>query len=459
MTGTLSASAAADLRAHLREWFRTHPELHVENLDAAEACAVEVGRLAAECIFESAAVACGTRVGYAGASVACPCGGRARFVEYRRRWVRGQPGEVGVTRAYYHCRTCRQGQVPWDREQGLTAGVLTPRLKSLAAELCARGVFHEVQEVLTRLWGLPLAVSTLEDVVLEVGGRLRAAENARVQRLFDADQLPAADPLLAQVAGKRACLCLDAAKAHTDGAWHDIKVAAFFPGLPPETPPRARPGSPPREDRSWDAVGPKRYLALQEEAEHFGKRVYTFALQLGAERARELVVLGDGAEWIWNLARQHFSDARQILDFYHASEHVWQVARVVFGEGEAVREEAARWASSAATRLQEEGPRGLLRSLKELRQRRIPAAARAEVIREIQYFRRNRRRMQYARYRREGLMIGSGPVEAACKSVVGGRLKGTGMRWSAAGADAMLALRCEVLAGRFDEIARYARAA
>jgi hypothetical protein len=314
--------------------------------------------------------------------------------------------------------------------------------------LCARGVFQDTHEVLERLLGIPLAVSTLEDVVLEVGGRLRAAEDERVRRLFGEDQLPAADALLAQVVGKRAYLCMDAAKAHTDGAWHDIKVATFFPGLPPS--------AKTAEKRPWDEVGPKRYLALQEEAESFGKRVYTFALRLGCERVRELVVLGDGAEWIWKLARHHFSDAQQILDFYHASEHVWEIAKRVFGEGEAV---GAQWAEGCVERLREEGPRGLLGSLKELRPRELSAATRAAVIKEIQYFRRNRRRMQYPTYRSQGLMIGSGPVEAACKSVVGGRLKGTGMRWSGAGADAMLAIRSEVLAGRYDEIAQYARAA
>jgi hypothetical protein len=448
MTQRLSASAAEDLRAHLREWFRSHPEVHFDNLEAAEECAVEVGRVAAECAFESAAGVCGTRAGYCGAWVACACGGRAKFVGYRRRWVRGQPGEVGVTRAYYHCRGCHRGLVPWDREQGLDQGVLTPRVKSQVAELGARGVFQDTQEVLERLLGIPLAVSTLEDVVLEVGGRLRAAENERGRSLFEEERLPTADPLLAEVLGKRAYLSLDAAKAHIDGGWHDIKVAAFYVGIPP--------GAKTAAGRPWDQVGSKRYLAIQEDADRFAKRVYTFALRLGCERASELVVLGDGAEWIWKIVAHHFSDAEQILDFYHASEHVWEIARVVFGERD---ELGAQWAERCTERLQEAGPRGLLVSLQELRQRGMSAPVRAAVIGEVQYFRRNRRRMQYPAYRAKGMMIGSGPVEAACKSVVGGRLKGTGMRWSAAGADAILAIRTEVLAGRYEELARYARAA
>lgn len=365
-------------------------------------------------------------------------------------WVTAAGGSAGcperwaVTRAYYHCRHCGQGHVPWDREQGLNAHVFTPHLKAQVSELCGREVFHEARETLARLTGVTLAVSSLEEIVGEVGARLRTAEDRRGARLFQEGIWPEADPFLAELVGKRAYLCVDAAKAHIDGAWHDVKVAAFFSGLPATA-----------ADRPWDTVGPKRYLARQEEAERFGERVYPFAVRLGAERAAELVFLGDGAEWIWKLARTHFSDAVPILDFYHASEHLWDVAHAVFGEGSA---DGSGWAATATERLRTEGPGGLLRSLRELRGRSFSAETRAKVLQEVQYFRRNRKRMDYPRYRAAGMMIGSGPVEAACKSVVGSRLKGTGMRWSRAGADAVLAVRTEVLAQEYDAIARYARA-
>jgi hypothetical protein len=321
-------------------------------------------------------------------------------------------------------------------------------LKAWVSEVCGREVFAEARETLARLAGVTLAISSLEEIVAEVGGRLRTAEDARVKELFDDGTWPTADPLLAKVADQRAYLCVDAAKAHTDGSWHDIKVATFF--VASERAVTAK--------RPWDGVGPKRYLAIQEEAERFGKRLYTFAVRLGAERAKQLVFLGDGAEWIWKLARTHFSDAQQILDFYHACEYLWQIAHALFGEGTAA---ASEWAHACAHRLEQAGPPGLLQSLRELRphQRGLSASARAEVLQALQYFRRNRRRMQYAQYRAAGMMIGSGPVEAACKSVVGGRLKGTGMRWSKAGADAMLALRTEVLGKQYGTVAGAARAA
>ena len=446
MSWEISASARADLHTLVREWCRTHAQ--AANLLEAEQFALEVGRAAAEVAFEDAVTGCSTQAGYCGSALPCRCGGRARFVGYRRRWVCGQPGEVGVTRAYYHCRQCREGTCPWDREQGLDQDTLTPLLKARMSELCGRLVFREAAEVLAQFTGRPFAPSTLEAVTAQVGSRLRAAENEQVRRLFEQQRLPSADPLLAQVVGQRAYLCVDAGKAHIDGSWHDIKVAAFFPGVAP-SPSQA-------VTRPWDAVGPTRYLAIQEEAEAFGKRLYTFALRLGSERAKELVAVGDGAEWIWKQVAYHFSDAVQILDFYHAAEHVWEIARTAFG---AESPPGKEWAEHCTQRLREEGPQGLLRSLRELRRLPLSSVARGQILKEVQYFRRQRERMDYPRYRAAGMMIGSGPVEAACKSVVGARLKGTGMRWREAGADAMLAVRTAVLGGRFDEIARCARAA
>jgi len=442
MTELVSAAAQADLRALVREWYRT--QAHPTDLEQAEQVALAVGQVVAECVFEEAVDAWGTRVGYRGPKLACSCGEPARFVGYRRRWVRGQPGEVAVTRAYYHCRACGQGQCPWDREQGLDQHTLTPLLKTRVAELCGRLVFREAAEVLHQFTGLSLPISLLEAVTGQVGSRLRAAENAQVRGLFAEERLPPADPFLAQVVGKRAYLCVDAAKAHTEGSWHDVKVATLFPGVPPEA------GS-----EKWDRAGAARYLAIQEAAEPFGQRLYTFALRLGWERAQEGVVLGDGAEWIWKLVAHHFSDAVQILDFFHASEHLWKIARAVFGEESPAGQQ---WAVTCTEQLREAGVPGLLRSLRALRQQELTPTARVVIREEVQYFRRNRRRMAYPRYRRAGMMIGSGPVEAACKSVVGSRLKGTGMRWSQDGADAVLAIRTAILGGERPKLALAARA-
>src|SRR3569833_2040252 len=146
MTEAISASARADLHDRVREWHQA--QVAAGNLEQAEAFALEVGRVAAECVFECAVATCATRVGYQGPVTACACGRGARFVGYRRRWVRGQPGEVAVTRAYYHCRACGQGHCPWDREQGLGPEAMTNGMKVKKATKSGRFVFCVVVFVL-----------------------------------------------------------------------------------------------------------------------------------------------------------------------------------------------------------------------------------------------------------------------------------------------------------------------
>jgi hypothetical protein len=442
----------ADLRAFVEGWCQEH--LRAESLAAAEAQADQVAQLVGAAVLTAGVLSCGTRAGYTGPQRPCGCGARARFVGYRRRWVRSRWGEVGVERAYYHCAACHQGEAPWDREQGLDQSVLTPRLKAWLADGCARLPYREVAALLERGWGLCVAESTLEATTLAVGQRLRAAEEDQVQALFERNQLPRAAPSLARVVGGRFYVSMDAAKAHTDGAWHDIKVGACYRGERTVGDLHAERAD--ADEPSADRPADTQVLARQEEAGAFGRRLYTQALRLGVERAAQVVVVGDGAEWIWNVADTQFSDSVQILDFFHACERVWEVARLLYADADGKGE---RWAEERCRKLAREGPVGLLHSL---RQHESRAAARPEVQEGLRrargYFETHRPRMQYPRYRAAGMMIGSGPVEAACKTVVGQRLKGSGMRWSGEGADAMLAVRTAVLNGEYDRIAAYARA-
>jgi hypothetical protein len=444
-----SGSVASDLLAVVRQWCQQQlPGLEVE---AAERLAEEVGRQTSALVFELAVVRGCERGGYTGPQTPCVCGAAARFVSYRGRWVRSVCGEARVERAYYHCAPCHTSVLPWDAAQGLTSASFTPRLKARVARLCARLVYGEAQEAVEEWSGLRVANSTLQDLTAEVGGRLRAAEDARTHAWFQRGEPPPAAPLLARVVGQRAYLSIDAAKAHVEGSWHDVKVATFSRGVRGRV--AAGDGG---LQLGIDVPQETQYLAVREEAAAFAQRLYVWALGLGAERAQELVVLGDGAEWIWKLVDVHFSDAVQILDFYHASEKIWEIARAAFGpESEA----GQAWAEQCSERLAEHGPPGLLQSLRELRQQALTTAVRQEIAEKVRYFRRHRRRLRYPEYRAQGMMIGSGPVEAACKVVVGQRLKGAGMRWSQPGSDAVLAVRTAMLSGRYDQIEACARAA
>jgi len=205
---------------------------------------------------------------------------------------------------------------------------------------------------------------------------------------------------------------------------------------------------------TWDAEGyalrdpdSTTYTGAIESAEEFGRRLYAEACRRGWSRAQIKVVIGDGAEWIWNLAAEHFTGALQIVDLYHAREHLWEVARVLY-PNHAVRQKA--WMRAHQKRLLDKGKIArLVRSLRSLRSRRPEIM---EKIRsEADYFERNGERMPYPKFRRQHLFVGSGVIEAGCKTIIASRLKRSGMFWTVQGANAILTLRCCYLNGQFED--------
>jgi len=191
------------------------------------------------------------------------------------------------------------------------------------------------------------------------------------------------------------------------------------------------------------------YVAGQLPAAEFGIRLYAEAVRRGLERTEEVVVLGDGAHWIWQLTQEHFPGAVQILDFWHASEWVWKVAHAALGEG-SVR--AKEWAEEqVAEHLIKGDAEGLMAAIGALPAvPPPPGASRSIPEQAVEYFRNNAGRMRYPEYRARGMEIGSGTVESAAKRVVGQRCKGPGMRWSEEGLPAVLDLRTHVLNERYD---------
>jgi Zn-finger nucleic acid-binding protein len=197
------------------------------------------------------------------------------------------------------------------------------------------------------------------------------------------------------------------------------------------------------------------YIGAIETAEDFGKRLYLEAWKRGWSRAQKRVVLGDGAEWIWNLAQQHFPGALQIVDLYHARQHLWDLARKLHPSNTRAQK---RWMGVHQKRWLDRGKiEKLVASLRAI------AATNAELSEnlrtEADYFETHTERMRYPKFRKQHLFVGSGVIEAGCKSVVGSRLKQSGMFWTVRGANAILALRCSHLNGRFEDYWEGRRAA
>jgi hypothetical protein len=197
------------------------------------------------------------------------------------------------------------------------------------------------------------------------------------------------------------------------------------------------------------------YTGAIETAEEFGKRIYLETWKRGWSRAEKKVIMGDGAEWIWNLAEQHFPGALQIVDLYHARQHLWELARKLHPNDEVNQK---TWIKIHQRRLLDKGKiEKLVIALRSIRSKNAEVAQKIRT--EADYFERNAERMRYPKYRRQHLFVGSGVIEAGCKTVIGSRLKQSGMFWTVRGANAILALRCCHLNGRFEDYWETRRAA
>jgi len=158
-----------------------------------------------------------------------------------------------------------------------------------------------------------------------------------------------------------------------------------------------------------------------------------------------VIALGDGAPWVWNVADGHFPTAIQIVDLYHARQHLAQTAKLIFGSDS---DPQSQWLRARTEELDAGRVEAVIGALG--RSKPKDSASQAALEREVNYFRNNAERMRYDDFRKRGLFVGSGVVEAGCKTVVGQRLKRSGMHWTVRGANAIIALRCLILSGRWE---------
>ena len=410
--------------------------LNCASITEAEEQVQAIARMAANAMMSEIAAGMSGKPTYKGVRISCECGKEARFKEYRKRFVRTLHGDVAVARAYYRCDHCRQTFIPWDGEQGLDERLWTPRVKELIGSMCAALPYEAASGLIERTTGLAIEESSEEEIVRDLGERLRAEDQEAITAAVDVGK-----DISCEGRPERLYISIDAAKAHTDGAWHDIKTAVAYEGWRPE-------------GKDTDTVLNPRYIAAQEKSEEFGRRIYARAVQSGYEKATERIVLADGADWIWNEVRDHLPESIKIIDYWHASEHIHNLALALYGEG---NPRGKRWANEHCRRLLNKGPGSLLRAMKRRKPRNHEER---EALRlEYGYFKKYRKYMNYPAYRARGMMIGSGPVESACKVIVGQRLKQSGMRWTKGGADAVLAVRTALLSNELGRIERAARAA
>jgi len=369
----------------------------------------------------------------------CPhCQEPARFKGYRSKGLFSALGPLSVERAYYHCPGCHQGHCPGDDAFGLDQGDLTAGAAELTSLAGALDSFaHAAEVILPKMSGLSIAESTVERTTEAIGSELGQAVEAKVAfgEAHPWDWHHDAE-------GKTcAYVSLDLtgiAKQGPGGAAAEGEMVAVGMVYNPVPDDRSQWVRPKGRRPPWQA----RYVASLEGQEAVAEPLRHLAGQVGIGQAQRWIAISDGGAGLEDLLRAHFGrlDA-VILDFYHASEHLGDFAKAwCGGDADAAEAAHAEWAH----RLKHEGGAVILEWLEGLDIQGNPRARSAwEDI--VTYFRNQHHRMDYPSYRAQGWQIGSGPVEAACKTVIGQRMKGSGMRWGHEGADAVCHLRALLL--------------
>lgn len=363
--------------------------------------------------------------GKGGPRCPCPCGGTATCEGYRSKAVQTVVGWIVVRRAYYHCGACHHGYAPLDRSLGVGRDSHSPLVRRLATQLGAVLPFAMAAATLTDTAAIRLSASTVRVVSEAVGLRREASVRQQVSAAWR-DGLPETT----QPAPDRLYVAMDGVRImSTTGEGKEAKVGVIVPEQ------RDLDGRLSRADAS--------YVASFETAAGFGPRLALEAHRRGLEQAHEVVVLGDGAEWIWHLAVEHCPTATQIVDWFHASERIWELGRALYGEAS---QRGAAWTTAQLTLLADGQVQRLVRNW-----RRRVCTGNAASVRDAQvtYFTNQAERMAYDQYRARGLDIGSGMVESACKYVIGTREKGPGMRWSVDGAQAVANVRVLLINGQW----------
>jgi hypothetical protein len=374
--------------------------------------------------------------------VRCQCGQRMTSQGRRAKGLVTTLGAVPFRRSFYQCEQCRQSRFPEDERLDIVNTTYSPGVRRLMARAGSQTQFEQAAEDLLCYAGLKLEAREIERVAEEVGRQVeqwlseeqdqivhacpsispQLQPGAKFYISFDGTGIPVRKSELLGRKGKQA-----------DGSarTREVKLGCVFTqvGLDKE-------GHPQRDPDSTTYVG------AVESSTLFGWRIYAEALRRGLQQAQTVIVLTDGQRYNRTITQTHFPGAVHIVDLFHAYEHLTLIAQIQWGP-EAQSPKAWRDLLEA----------GDIKRLVSKAGKSLPSLAKAQkaLCKELKYFENNASCMCYAEYRERDFFVGSGVVEAGCRTVIGERLKQSGMRWSVRGANAIIALRCCIMSGRFED--------
>ena len=379
-------------------------------------------------------------------NIVCCCGQRAQYRELRSKTLLTVVGKVKVSRPYYLCPQCHNGQSPVDIELDIENTEMSPGVRRMLAAVGQDGSFDHGRLQMELLADLTVTAKAVERTAEAIGADIAVREWQEIQRTIQGafPMVPSGPPipiLYVQMDGTGVPVVKKETvgrKGKTEGqAAHtrEAKLGSLF------------------TQTKWDEEGyairdpdSTTYTGAIETAEEFGNRIYVEAWKRGWNRAGKKVVIGDGAEWIWNIAAQHFPGAIQIVDLFHARQHLWELAHKLYPNQES---EQKRWMTIHQEILEQGRIEELVTALRSIGSSNLELAE--KIRKQAAYFETHTERMRYPEFRRQHLFVGSGVIEAGCKTIIGSRCKQSGMFWTVRGANAILALRCCHHNGRFED--------
>jgi len=371
-------------------------------------------------------------------AVLCGCGGRMESRGLKRKKLSTILGEVSWRRSFFECPQCGAGRCPGDEELDVVGTGYSPGLRRMMARMGGKSAFKEASEDLRICAEVSVTAKAVERVAESVGQDMEEwSRRERERAVLDYGQQEhpgekTDETLYVEFDGTGVPMTRRELKGRRgkqpDGSarTREVKLGCVFTQTAFD-----EKGRPIRDPDSTTFVG------KIEPAEQFGERIFSEAVHRGLDQARRVVVLGDGATWIKNIAETHFPGATQIIDLYHAREHVAALAKALYPDSD-------KRAAHHRNRWWDQLDQGNIETILKVARRRLKTrpelSGKAQT--EINYLNNHKERMRYARFREQGMFIGSGIIEAACRSVIGHRLKQSGMEWSLRGANAIISLRC-----------------
>jgi hypothetical protein len=352
--------------------------------------------------------------------------------------VKTMVGELNFYRYWLHCRRCGKGHAPFDRDIDISDEHKIT--KNLVATICDFGQraesYEEASKLLNKYIEIKMAPATIKDICETIGSKLFEEEKEEAEYLYENQHKVIKDIPEDQKKGRLYIEADGSFISIRNEGWKEVKLGEVF------------------KDTKIINAGKERHIIVEKDytavvgsAEEFKKFLWACAVRNGLEEVKEVVVLGDGAKWVWNIAKELFPEAIFILDYYHFSEHVNDCANVIYPEDEVNKK---RWSNDIIDGFMNGQIETTLNKINPQDYEDEKVSKKVAELKE--YLGNNKDKLDYSRYRDKGYFIGSGAVESAHKCVIQRRLKQPGMRWGRQGAQAMACLRTAYKSNKWNKV-------